>query len=525
MLQIKKLIKSRESQFTFITTIISMIVVHYYTFANMLINHDSVNYFVNNESKEFVWGGGRWALYLMRRLSGEPTLIGVISLLCICSIAVAAVFIIDMFQIHNRLLIICTVIIIVTFPTIGNILCYIYGADGIMISICGGVFASWLFVSKERRMNLLAIVVLIFVCGIYQASWCMSVALVYLLILCRIIKGEIDIRVGYKKIVYYACLFFCSLILYIMINKILLSFWKIAGTSYAGLDNMLDFSGGIQHIIDIVYGANLNVLHFFLRDGNFIVNKYCIIINVALLVYMVYIFILHHKKMKFIEIIMIVIAAILAPSVMNCVAIASKGYFHAVMMMPFVFPYIMCISCAEVQTKNIGQGKMACVLKKLLILLIFILGYTNFLTCNKMYTRQQLNYEATYGYLNRMLMRIEENEVYQKNPDVPVCFVNNPPNGKEHVDILTQNYPEKLSVFNECDGMVGNNVHTMIKNTKDVYDFLENFLGTELTRTTAEENILIGNTKEFEQMPFYPESGSMQLIDGVLVIKLPNKIE
>lgn len=517
---LKEIFKKEERKFSFLSACILMGIIHIYACTNMLINHDAVNYYLTGESMEFYVGCGRWMLYLITRLSGIPTLTPVIMLICIVAVAASSVLVTELFEINNKMLILCINVMLATFPAVANSFCYLYNADGIFIAYFLAIFGVWLLEQRKKRYTVCTVLLLALTCGIYQLYWGMSVAWAYILLLYQFRKGKWNISEVYKNILRYVIVYGASIVLYYVLNKLILTVMGIDAAGYAGLDSMLEF-GGVGQLINTVIVANVQVLRFYFMDGAFIKNPLMAAANIVLLGYILFSFWGEKKhRGSWWECILSVALIAAVPTVLNNISVAGKGYLHAVMMMPFVIPYIFVIASLGEKRERVPRWAA-----NVAILAILFLGYNNFLTSNKVYARQELNYEVTYGYLNRMLMRIEETEAYEEDGNIPVCFINETPQWKYHIDLLTQNYPEKHRVFDECDNMVGCNVHTMIKNTHDIYDFYEIFLGMELTRVGLEEAERLGETEEFQKMGIYPAQDSMKVIDGVLVIKIPDKEE
>ena len=149
--------------------------------------------------------------------------------------------------------------------------------------------------------------------------------------------------------------------------------------------------------------------------------------------------------------------------------------------------------------------------------------YLNYLTTNRIYSRMNLAYEATYSWMTKMTMRLEECPGYDHN--VPVAFINESDietkNMLKQVRIFAVDFPEEMEIFADLDGMRDVDSRTMIRNELDVTDFCLAFLGFRLETLPNEERIQLYENEEVKQMPVYPAEGSVQKIDGQVVVKLP----
>ncbi len=518
--KIKEIMNKPKSKYVFLSSCIIMFITHIYMYTNMILNHDSVNYYLTGEDMEYYFGCGRWLLWLITRFSGIQTLTPVIALISVVAVSASCCLLIDLFKIENKWLIICFNILVATFPAVSNSFCYMYNADGIFIAYFLAVFSVWLLNQEKKSGTIAAFIILILACGIYQLYWSMSVGLAYTVIMLRLINKESKEKF-YKVIVRHLAVYGGSIIAYLALNKIILRLADIEMAGYAGLDSMLEF-GGLQDIIDIVYLANIQVFQFFTGSGYFIPNIWITMINFILLGFGVCYCVYKMSKCKKADILFICGMVCFMPSVLNNVSIAGKGYLHSVMMMPFIIPYFFILACMDDMLSKKEGGVYVKFISRIIVLALLFLGYNNFLITNKVYARQELNYEATYSYLSRMLMRIEETAAYGENPQIEICFINEIPSEKFHIDILEENPSVKQGIFDEGNNMISTNDRTFVKNLKDVYDFYDKFLGVGLTRVSDEKYLSIGESSQFKEMPVYPQNGSIQVIDGVLTVKMKN---
>ena len=118
-----------------------------------------------------------------------------------------------------------------------------------------------------------------------------------------------------------------------------------------------------------------------------------------------------------------------------------------------------------------------------------------------------------------MRIELDENFAYDKK----VVFLNETPLINEHIDILEESYPAVLGVYDDCDGMVGCNVQTPVKNIKDIYDFYEIYMGVSLNRPSSEEINKIASSAQFAEMDIYPAENSIEMIDNMVVVKIQNE--
>lgn len=503
-----------KQKWAFVVCVIIMLVTHLYMFTNKLPNHDDVNRLLVGDTDEIKIQHGRWAGVFFDRVSGNsvsiPYVMGVISVL---AFAGTAVILVSLFRIEKKLSIALLCGLLCTFPVSANIFMYGYIADVYFISMFLAVWGVWLLTNEKVTLNVGGVMLLTLSCGCYQAFWCMGMALLFLYYAMQFI----DLRDEWKKFAVkigkslgYAAV---SLVLYLIINKIVQTVTGYSATDYQGLSSMGQF-GGVQGFIKIFIYAYYEFVQFFYLKGSFISSYFMIAVNVVLTVAVVFMMIRKAKENKHFIGYWIVFALLLGliPLAFNLISVVSRNQTHALMQYTFLMPYFMCLLLLD-RGKNENR-----VISAVSCALLVCVAYSGFLTDNMIYFHQQLNYEATYSYTVRLLSRIESLEGYDSS--MPVAFINENPQYYDHVTIMSENYPEEMEYFSFLSDMAGTEPHTFVKRANDISDFCKYYHGYDLQLEDAEKLSDLAATKEFQEMPTYPQAGGIKYIDGVLVIKL-----
>ena len=108
------------------------------------------------------------------------------------------------------------------------------------------------------------------------------------------------------------------------------------------------------------------------------------------------------------------------------------------------------------------------------------------------------------------------------DPSVPIALINETPQGGDRITILMESYPEDILRLEYLNEMVGTEPYNLVKKINDVVDFCKYFHGYELQAVDVELLPTLKESEIFAEMPTYPQEGSIQYIEGVLVIKLPD---
>lgn len=126
---------------------------------------------------------------------------------------------------------------------------------------------------------------------------------------------------------------------------------------------------------------------------------------------------------------------------------------------------------------------------------------------NVIYLRMQLQYMQYQSEMTVLVSRIESEEGYQDH--MPVAFVITGRN-----DHTVPDYP----AFSDINGMIPYSAEYMYPagSRYGLENFLKNTCGFAPAVVDEAEYV---HLPEVEQMPLYPDSGSIQILDGVVVVK------
>ena len=516
---------NRQSRTAFGVTIICMLVTHLYMFTNKLVNHDDVNRLISGDTDEVKIQHGRWAGVLLDRISGSsfgiPYVLGMLSLL---AFALTAVLLVSVFRLQNRGIIILCCALLSTFPVSANIFLYSYIADAYFFSMLLAIWGIWLFLQGSWLQMGMGILLLTLSCGTYQAFWCLGMGVLFLYYLLEYLRWADKAKVLGYRIIKSLAGASVSLVLYLIINWAVQAFTGYGATSYKGLDTMGQFDGALG-LLRVTAGAYYEFVRFFYLRGSFVTSPVLVVFNVLLTLLVIGLMIYQGKSRKntlWFWIGLVLIIGFL-PFSFNLVSVVSKNATHALMQYAFVLPYLLCLILLDRFTVPRGKVFMERCRKGIIAVACILLGiiaYKGYLTDNEIYFRQQLYYEQAYSYTLRMLSRIEEMPDYDSS--VPVALINETPQGGDHISILMENYPEDMLKLSYLDEMVGTEPYTLVKRANDVADFCKYYHGYDLRMADMEDLPSLAKSDAFAKMPTYPQEGSMQYIQGVLVVKLPD---
>lgn len=503
-----------KHKWAFVVCILTMLATHLYMFTNKLPNHDDVNRLIVGDTDEAKIQHGRWAGVIFDRLSGSsvsiPYIIGAISVL---AFAGTAVVLVALFRMERKVSIAFLCGLLCTFPVSACIFLYGYIADVYFISMFLAVWGVWLLIQNQILASIFGTALLTLSCGCYQAFWCFGIALLFLHYFMCFIEQKEEWKTFFVRITKCFAWVVLSLLLYLVVNKMIQTFTRFGATDYQGLSAMGRF-GSIRDFVRVFIYAYYEFVRFFYLEGSFTGSYFMIAVNFILTAAVILMTISSARKCRHFKGYWIIFLLLigLIPLAFNLISVVSMNQTHVLMQYTFLMPYLMCLLLLD---RTAGSDRKIWMVFCGLLLVVI---YNGFLTVNEIYFRQQLNYEATYSYTARLLSRIETMEGY--DPCVPVAFINENPQDNDHITIMSENYPGDMEYFSHLDAMTATEPHTFVKRANDIADFCKYYHGYDLKLTEMEKLSELASTEEFQNMPSYPQAGSMQYIDGVLVIKL-----
>ena len=517
---IKKLSKiGKQYRQTFGITAILMIIVHFYAFSNMIVNHDCVNSILGRESTEHYIELGRWAILPFLKISADPVMPAVIGMLSTLYIAVAATLLVSLWEVKSGVNIFLICFSLCSFPVLANTFCYMYTADAYFAALLLAVLYAWLMKKNMLRYFIPGIVIITVVCGIYQAYWCFGMVLIFATLFLDYVYGKDTFATFIKKIVVTGINLAISLGVYYGIARIVQLAYGLEFSSYQDMDRLGKF-GSIKEIYWYAREAYHQFIEFFLVDGGFLSDWRLVGLNIIIMGILIICLAVsfYRKKRAWYEQIVFWVLTISIPLIINGLSVISRNRLWPVMMIAFVVPYLLAVVCCDRNSFfNCGGIRILCCIS------VVAIAWMNYLTTNRIYVRMELAYEATFSYLTKMTMRLEECPGYDH--DTPVAFINESDieNGNElnQVRIFAEDFPAEMSVFDDLNSMRDVDTRTMIRNELDIVDFCQAFLGFKLEILPNEERICLYDNKEVQEMPVYPQKGSTLKIDGQIVVKLP----
>jgi len=502
---------SYSSKLAFFSAFIFGFLTHIFMFVNKLPNGDDLESMYRNYS---MITSGRWFDKIAMSLSSYYSMPWVTGVVAIFFLSLSTALIVSILDFRKPIIIIITAALLTTFPVLAALFSYMFYADLYMIAMFLSVSAVWL--TKKYNFGFLPGAV-----GIACSMGAYQVYIGFAIVLCIFsLLQVILMNLKSTKEVFFLTLRFLfvgilGIFLYFSVLKYSLSFFQLALTDYQGIDQMGQIDS--TFLLDTVPKAYADFFGFFFQDIYFQTPTYIkylyyiIFSSIPLLTLIAIIRNQVYRKTTIVLVPLLIAALPLAFQVI--LFMAPQAYLH-ILMYPqyslfFVMPLFLKDAAFERQNKSLTMGSIEIICSWALLIAFFILPYHFYLTTNISYLNLHLKYEVTYATELRILDRIEQHPEYTK--DTPVYFVGAFPNENHSM------YPAKTyDLIKKLQGINGNLVHHDL----NYEGFYENYLGVKLTLATEEEKIRVRDKLINLEMPIWPEIGSIDMVDGIMVVHI-----
>ena len=510
----------KNFQYTFWSAIVVGIIAHLYMFTNKLPNYDDLTGINAYGAGSTL---GRWFLeflgefkhWLMGNYS-MPWFNGMSFLICIGITAGLVVVVLD---IQDKFLSILAGGILSSFPATAGTLFFMFTVPFYGIALVLSVCAAVLFVNKDIRMNILGIVCCVLSMGIYQAYLPVCASVLVLVLIKQIFGRDKLVTILISGIRYLGS-FLLSVIGYMLITKI---FWGDQLSGYQGTSEMgkLNISE-LPEIVKSIYHNYFQMIQSdFLGLNSYIPTQKGLLLLTVITGFLEIGYIIKlfrsHKSDGLLKGLMAVILTVIFPiAVFGIYLMCSNGtYIYAIMLFSLSFLYILPIVVIEHSNRCFVNGDMAVSAKKrkgmsiINTVAVFLIGISVFSYCqcdNEYYLQMDGSFKQALSTMTTVVTQIKEADGYTE--DMPVAFI-----GLYQDENLYEfeNYFSDLLLGGRADYIRSDSYQNVMK------------MYCGFSPDTIEDTKELELMSEVQNMPCYPNDGSIRVLKGIVVVKFSEK--
>lgn len=496
--------------FTAVVAFAAGMVAHGFALTNVLQNYDNINASLNG----FGCGveSGRWFLtflsMFMHKFFGGYNLPWFNGIVTILVLSVAAALVVHTFQFEKRISAALTGILFVVFPTVSSTLFFrfvsLYDACACLLAI----FAAYIIPKKKWGIVLSAVSTAVSM-GIYQAYFPMTVTMLLLLLLQMHLRGDSarDVR---KSAVRALVGLIAGLLAYFLAQKATQAVLHSELLEYQGISKM----GALRltELPAIVWNAYRTFLTFPVRDYcSLTPNLLAVVIVVMLWVLSLaaVVAILVSGKSDFVSWLQVGGILLLLPVSIGLIEImAPESSVYTLMVYSYVFVFIAPLVIMEALPDTPVAARRFRAISGATLIGLSLASVNYIYLDNVNYTSMYYATEQTENYMNALVTQVRMTQGYRA--DQAWAFV-----GSRFSDPLIA--PE----WSEAPYYGGSSANYI--NTYSRMRWINTYLGCDIP--LAEETVVqeLMQLEQVKEMPCFPDQGSIQIINDVVVIKLANE--
>ena len=511
----------------FISAMFFGIIAHMYALTNHLYNYDELWHTPTGFGTGVQMG--RWGLSVLAWITKVlfddvytiPVINGLISIVCY---ALLACIVVDLFEINEQYFACIVGAIIVTFPSVVCRMFYMftthYYAIGELIAAIG-VFI--LFKCKNKIIGIpISFICVIFGTSVYQAVFATVTCMILGKLIVLLIKEKYCINDTLKKCAGYFVFLAISMASYLLSNKIALTVTGLQidkhGENYdtMGQITIEQLIMSLRHCYASFFKAGFRDVYSM--NPNIIVRS-TFLISVIVIAYICIKIVCCQYDISQKILILLAISVLPVAIFLVYIMAASSGVMYSIMTFDMVFLLVIPLAMLKV-SENLENCKIPVILIDKVVNYIVaislagtILSYIWFANGNYLameYTNQHDN-----AYYQTLMTQIKSVDGY--HADMPITMI-----GKPVVD-STYTRQDMIGGTFDLAGKGSTNI-----NAYSSWNIMTRVLGYDpVNRNSDEEEEYFRGLDEVVNMPCYPSSGSIKIIDDTIVIKFqePSELE
>ena len=481
----------RACRLPFCSAMLAGLLAHGFAFSNKLLNADELSSLFG---KGMTVASGRWGLELSRFLIPNVSTPWIFGLLSLILLSAAACLTVRIFRIDSPLLASVLAALITVFPAETATFSYMFTAPSYALAFLL-VTASVRVTQREDRAGWLGGGVLLLL-GIatYQAYIALAASFFVLLMLQKLLQGEGSAGEVFFFGLRRLALLGCVLLLYAGSIHIALYFYGGRFENYG-----VEQERSLLFRALVAYSAFLHTFtrgYFCYVHGGF--SRFLHALALALTGFVCLRWLIRCRDWG--KRLLFLLCLLLFPLSMYCIyLIAETGIIHAMVLYSFVAVYVFA-AVAALQLR----GEAAPLGRQLLALCLALVALGNIFFANAFYLKLHLRYENSYALYTGLAAQIRQTPGFDENSKLVLL-------GRAEAGVYEIPELEEFGLIGQAEDLT--NAYTREY-------FLRRYVGFDVSFADDVEKNALAQDPRVQEMPVYPAYGSVQCIDGYLVVRL-----
>ena len=499
-------------------TLIFMVLLHGYRYVSLGFSHDSLA-FAWQPDLEWQISLGRYMQpfywWIIRGRIAAPFIVGVLSYGYMVGSVYGVASLLDLKAKTSLFLLAGLMCGSLAFIALDAT--YSHTADVYMLALTLNIAAAWLCLRGRRRVPsvLAAVVLLVISTGLYQAYLQVFTALTMVWALLRLLKtDDRAIPEAAARCAQSFLALMLAMALFFVGYYVVMAVTGVEAVSKANsIGGMKVLSGAA--LVDMVKTTWKMPLRQLGRLQGRIAPLARMLTAVVLMTgAAATIFTARRSRVSAWQALGMAVLALLLPFGMNWICLFCGGVVHDLMMYAYIVPLLAALAANERawnlaladEGKQIGKKTRAaaCVLPLAVLTLLFDRG----IYANQIYLKKDLEYDTTLSVMTRVVDHIEQVEGYIPG-ETPVKFLG---------DIQRSQLAMTRPAFAHLGSLTGTEENYAITYGDTFWMYLEDVMGYPIKRFRETKNE--EQERVTDDMPCFPDKDSVQMVDGVVFVKL-----
>jgi hypothetical protein len=521
-----------------VATFIVGFLCNLFIFTNKAVNHDDIMAeFIYNNSLDI--SSGRYMWLLIRRITSYydmPAFLGIISLVML---AMSAGMVVWLLGIRDKIFAVLLAGLLGTYPINACYYSYLSISPIYYFAILTAVLGIFIVgrLGERRWQRILAVVLgAVFIqmsLGTYQSFLALSVGLVFAMAFMDLLDREWSFGKWISRYAEYGVTALLGYGLYYVVNKLVLVATGESLRAYAGTDKMfvLDFREMLKSVRDSYL---FQKQYYFSNDyftRRFYVLLNCLILGV-ILAFVIRKLVELVRDKKWLWLAVLLVMTVTAPFFFDIILFMVNGKAPAHILMKYaqVVPYVFALTLVDSKWlpyvrfrgfKLVTDEKpkktlpICCILQWVACVGVAGIIYIGALTTNQLYQRMYYNTKAIDTLCTDIVATLSSYEDF--NIGEPVFFANFDSFFNDNYQTTTDTFSEDLNPY----VWMGTDIYQGWYSTNHLMRYMDFNLHLHIMASNnSEKEKEVMATEEFEEMPVYPNGGSVKRINGLLTVKM-----
>lgn len=526
-------------RWTFAMTILVGILVHFYSMSHKFFNYFEMGNIFSKMPflQEDTVALGRWFMPIATNLFTSFSMPVWNTLICLFYMAVASALVVDLLQIRSRVYGVLFGLCFVTFPGFTCVLSYGVNCDEISIALLLAILSAYLFF-KVKYGIVWGMILLCLSLASYQPYMSLTIGVIYMMLFLKAYREKLEWKPFLILIGRSVLMLAAGFLLYYALLQAMVAGLGITLSDYHGVDSMTSFTPkGI--VKGLVYSYGYFLAYFFSTEYIYTIIR--IVINVIGAIAFFALLIRRTGEQKaegrsvsvlwmWVFLCFLPLGCNSAPFLMGD-RVGSGVDRYMIFSLMFLWALLLAMlddlrsgKSGELQETEEGQedaeGQQAHAVSRTEsgwnlaqwagCFAVMTAIVTGVIIDNQAYHRMEAMTETTGSLLNRIAARMEEHPEWNK--DIPVYFVN-------CRALVNLNYDVDIPEYDAVKNMPGTFLRSSYSE-EAIVKYMEVYLHFPIREATEEQKEQVEANPLFQQMESYPSESAIQVIGGVMVVKI-----